>query len=99
SARSAPGAVRCVAGVSRGVVDKTHLAEELRPYGVEHIPDGIRRFDGHQRAFVKVQDGCLLNCTYCIIPHVRPHLRSRAAEDIVAEVAGLVDNGYQEIVL
>jgi threonylcarbamoyladenosine tRNA methylthiotransferase MtaB len=41
----------------------------------------------------------LLNCTYCIIPHVRPTLRSRAPEDIVAEVGRLVESGYQEIVL
>src|SRR5207245_2062240 len=70
-----------------------------RPFGVTWMPDGIRRFDGHQRAFVKVQDGCLLNCTYCIIPSVRPGLRSRAPEEIVAEVAGLVEGGCQEIVL
>src|SRR5262249_22924925 len=57
------------------------------------------RFDGHQRAFVKVQDGCLLNCSFCIIPKVRPSLRSRAPEEIVAEVAGLVGRGVQEIVL
>src|SRR5262249_20427367 len=68
-------------------------------FGVVHWPRGIRRFDGHQRAFVKVQDGCLLNCTYCIIPQVRPVLRSRRPEDIVAEGAELLASGVQEIVL
>src|SRR5207237_6518220 len=56
-------------------------------------------FDGHQRAFVKVQDGCLLKCTFCIIPQVRPGLRSRAPDEIVDEVAGLVRGRVQEIVL
>ena len=94
-----PQAVGRLPGVTRVITDKTRLAEELRPFGVVALPDGIRRFDGHQRAFVKVQDGCLLNCTFCIIPQVRPSLRSRPAHEIVAEVAGLVSRGVQEIVL
>jgi threonylcarbamoyladenosine tRNA methylthiotransferase MtaB len=86
-------------GVARVVTDKNRLVEELADFGVTHMPRGITRFDGHQRAFVKVQDGCLLNCTFCIIPSVRPAMRSRPAAEIVAEVRHLVDNGCQEIVL
>src|SRR5262249_45820515 len=51
------------------------------------------------RAFVKVQDGCLLNCSFCIIPKVRPVLRSRTPDQIAAEVTKLIQNGYREIVL
>ncbi len=94
-----PDAVRRLPGVVKVVADKTRIVEDLQPFGVEHPIDGISRFDEHQRAFVKVQDGCLLNCSYCIIPHVRPALRSRTPEEIVAEVARLVENGYREIVL
>ena len=94
-----PAAVAALPGVVKVVTDKERLAEELRDFGVSAVPAGITRFDGHQRAFVKVQDGCLLNCTYCIIPHVRPTLRSRPPEEIVAEVRGLVERGCQEIVL
>src|SRR5262249_46081734 len=71
----------------------------LAPFGVTDWQAGISRFDGHQRAFVKVQGGCLLNCSYCIIPHVRPALRSRPAEEITDEVARLVGAGYREVVL
>lgn len=92
-------AVRRLPGVVRVVTDKERLPEELKEFGVTHWPRGIQRFDGHQRAFVKVQDGCLLNCTYCIIPQVRPVLRSRAPDDIVAEVSNLVAGGVQEVVL
>ncbi len=94
-----PEQVARLPGVSRVIADKSKLAEELRPFGVKALPRGIRRFDGHQRAFVKVQDGCLLNCSYCIIPRVRPVLRSRPLEDIRQEVAGLAGAGYREIVL
>jgi threonylcarbamoyladenosine tRNA methylthiotransferase MtaB len=98
-ATRAPETVARLPGVVKVVTDKARLAEGLREFGVSAVPRGITRFDGHQRAFVKVQDGCLLNCTYCIIPQVRPVLRSRPPEEIVAEVRGLVDRGCQEIVL
>jgi threonylcarbamoyladenosine tRNA methylthiotransferase MtaB len=94
-----PETVSRLPGVIKVITDKTRLAEELRPLGVRRSPAGISRFDGHQRAFVKVQDGCLLNCSYCIIPHVRPILRSRPLEAIAAEVARLVEGGCREIVL
>src|SRR5437773_774823 len=98
-ATRAPDAVARLPGVVRVVTDKAKLAQELADFGVATLPAGITRFDDHQRAFVKVQDGCLLNCTYCIIPSVRPTVRSRAPEEIVAEVTDLVANGYPEIVL
>ncbi len=59
----------------------------------------INLFDAHTRAFVKVQDGCNSFCTYCIIPYVRGRSRSRKREEIIAEVKGLIENGFKEIVL
>lgn len=94
-----PDAVARLPGVVKVVTDKQHLLEELRDFGVTRQPAGISRFDGHQRAFVKVQDGCLLNCTFCIIPQVRPVLRSRPVEEIAAEVSRLVAGGCPEVVL
>jgi len=94
-----PQTVARLPGVAKVITDKHRLGEELKEFGVKELPGGITRFDGHQRAFVKVQDGCLLNCTYCIIPRVRPVLHSRPLEEVVAEVAGLVARGCQEIVL
>ena len=98
-ATRAPAEVARLPGVARVITDKTRLADELRPFGVRALPRGITRFDGHQRAFVKVQDGCLLNCTFCIIPSVRPGLRSRGPEEIADEVARLVAGGCREVVL
>lgn len=94
-----PDAVAKLPGVVRVITDKTRLDTELREFGVEMMPTGISRFDDHQRAFVKVQDGCVLNCTYCIIPSVRPVLRSRTPDAIIAEVEALLQSGYHEIVL
>jgi threonylcarbamoyladenosine tRNA methylthiotransferase MtaB len=94
-----PEAVSRLPGVAKVVTDKEHVLDELRPFGVTARLAGIARFDGHQRAFVKVQDGCLLHCSFCIIPQVRPTVRSRPVTEIVAEVERLVGAGYQEIVL
>lgn len=60
---------------------------------------GITKFFGHTRAFLKIQDGCNNLCSYCKIPLVRGHSRSRPFEDIIKEVKELVKNGYKEIVL
>ncbi|MFO0880402.1 MAG: tRNA (N(6)-L-threonylcarbamoyladenosine(37)-C(2))-methylthiotransferase MtaB [Gemmataceae bacterium] len=94
-----PAAVARLPGVSQVITDKLRLVDELAPFGVVSPLPGISRFDGHQRAFVKVQDGCLLNCAFCIIPSVRPVVRSRPAAEIADEVLRLVEAGYREVVL
>ena len=59
----------------------------------------ISRFDRHMRAFIKVEDGCDLNCSFCIIPRVRGRAVSRPMESTVDEARRLVDHGHREIVL
>lgn len=59
----------------------------------------IDGFAGHQRAFLKVQDGCDAFCTYCIIPRLRPVLRSKSVEAAVVEARSLVEAGHREIIL
>lgn len=51
------------------------------------------------RAFVKIEDGCNMSCTYCIIPLARGRARSRPQVEIVNEIKALVDSGYQEVIL
>jgi ribosomal protein S12 methylthiotransferase len=50
-------------------------------------------------AYVKISEGCDYTCSFCIIPKLRGTHRSRAAEDIVAEVRGLAERGVKEIIL
>lgn len=78
---------------------KEKLIDQMFP-GEEGLPEfNIQTFDGHTRAFVKVQDGCNSFCTYCIIPYVRGRSRSRPISEVVKEVEGLVANGYKEVVI
>lgn len=58
-----------------------------------------KKYVNNTRAFVKIQDGCGMFCTYCIIPYSRGNFRSKSLEDIISEVSGLANAGYKEIVL
>ena len=51
------------------------------------------------RAMVKIQEGCDQVCAYCIVPKVRGRERSIPADAIVAEIRGLIDAGFKEVVL
>lgn len=55
--------------------------------------------DSRTRATLKIQDGCVNYCAYCVIPYARGPLRSRPLDEISAEVEALANEGYQEIVL
>ncbi len=59
----------------------------------------INDFNEHTRAFVKIQDGCDNYCSYCVIPFVRGHSRSKNKDLVLEEISNLVKKGYKEIVL
>jgi threonylcarbamoyladenosine tRNA methylthiotransferase MtaB len=98
-ATRAPEEVAALPNVTEVVTDKRELPDLLGRFGVTDVPTGISGFGRRHRAYVKVQDGCLLRCSFCIIPHVRPQLESRPLQHILDEVRRLVDRGYREVVL
>src|SRR5437762_3798582 len=98
-AKRAPDEIAKLPNVAEIITDKREIPDLLGRFGVVDMPTGISRFGSRHRAYVKVQDGCLLRCSYCIIPYVRPHFSSRPMEHVLAEVRRLVDGGYREIVL
>ena len=57
------------------------------------------KFNGHTRAFLKIQDGCNGRCSYCIIPLARGPSRSIPEEEAIRRVDELSCAGYREIVL
>lgn len=63
----------------------------------EQLPAGA--VPGRTRAMLKIQDGCVNFCSYCIIPYTRGRLRSLPVEAAAAETKKLHDQGYKEIVL
>lgn len=98
-ATRAPEEVAALPGVAEVVTDKRELPDLLGRFGVVDLPRGISGLSGRSRAYVKVQDGCLLNCSYCIIPKVRPQMFSRPLTEVVNEIRSLIEGGFREVVL
>ena len=73
------------------------LDDALRRREFEVLPAG--GMAERTRAMLKVEDGCVNFCTYCIVPYVRGREKSRKPGDILAEFRGLVEAGYKEITL
>ena len=63
----------------------------------EELPAGA--VSGHTRALLKIQDGCVNFCSYCIIPYTRGRVRSLPMEAAVRQVAELDRQGYRELVI
>ncbi len=53
----------------------------------------------HNRAFIKIEDGCDNFCSYCIIPYVRGSVRSKDFSKVISEAKSLADHNHKEIVL
>ncbi|MBI4350648.1 MAG: MiaB/RimO family radical SAM methylthiotransferase [Elusimicrobia bacterium] len=67
--------------------------------GCRAAPSELRGFQGHSRAFVKIQDGCNMDCRYCIIPAVRPRLSCLSYPELESQARTLIEQGYPELVL
>lgn len=59
----------------------------------------VTNYENHTKAFIKIQEGCNFNCSYCIIPSVRGRARSMDEAMILKEAIILAQNGYNELVL
>lgn len=63
----------------------------------ENLPAG--GLEGRTRAMLKIEDGCVNFCSYCIIPYARGRVRSMSPDHAAQEARRLAEAGYQEIVL
>lgn len=62
-------------------------------------PLTLRQFEGKTRAFLKIQQGCELFCSYCIIPKARGAMVSMEPEEVLKQAEELIKADYKEIVL
>lgn len=81
------------------IVEESRDPAAVRPpdsaVPVSYVP---LRF-GPTRGLVKIEDGCNMACSFCIIPSTRGRQRSRSVNAVVADVQGLVAGGYTEVVV
>lgn len=97
------GAVFGVMGHSEKEKIGELLLREERFYEIgdlNHIDTTIvENFVGKSRAFIKIQEGCDFECSYCIIPSVRGKARSHDMDTILDQIRLLASNGFGEFVL
>ena len=89
-----------VENLLRAAAEKQHqelLDNALRRREFEILPAG--GLSERTRAMLKVQDGCVNFCSYCIIPYTRGPVRSAPLELVVAQAKELEQKGYREIIV
>lgn len=80
---------------NKNVSDKIIVPSESKSYEELEISNQTEM----TRAYIKIQDGCNMYCSYCLIPYARGNIVSRDIPSIVKESKRLANNGFKEIVL
>lgn len=104
SFRPRPGAVWAKPDLCLGNEAKARLLDGPWPDVCEgRFPGGYPPFCisafSRARAVLKIQDGCVHRCTYCIVPQTRGGPRSRSPHEALAEARALLAAGHAELVL
>ncbi len=92
--------IKLVEAVEKAVSDGEgcrNIDEPFKRRAIEKLPAGAA--SGRTRAMLKIQDGCVNFCSYCIIPYTRGRLVSLPIEDAVREAARIDAEGFKELVL
>lgn len=76
----------------------THVIRN-RPGKGSFVQDNVGLYIGQTRANLKIQDGCDVCCSFCIIPQTRGRARSRQFADVVREATALLQAGHRELVI
>jgi len=109
-----PDEIATIPGVSLvlGAAEKFNLHEHVKRLSEDGPADviageieNVRQFSSafsfldRTRTFLKVQDGCDYNCSFCTIPLARGASRSDTVENVVQQAQALAEQGVKEIVL
>lgn len=89
--------VELMLSAMEGKTRAEQLDNALRRREFEVLPAG--GLEERTRAMLKVQDGCVNFCSYCIIPYTRGPIRSAPVDVAVSQAQELARRGYREIVV
>lgn len=92
-----PDLVRAVRGKAADTAERI-LVHDLRT-ARQVATIGAEAFTGQTRAFLKVQEGCDLFCSFCIVPFARGRSRSVPPRQVLEQLRMLAARGFQEVVL
>lgn len=84
-----------------GVTTPAHLKTGIDPdnKNIEQFWDVKPSYQSNFEAFIPIQNGCDKFCSFCAVPYTRGREVSRPSEDIFAEIALLVSQGFKSITL
>lgn len=97
-----PGKTKLTAALPESLTRPDHPTVPLCSPGEKNegfSEDGCGYYPERTRANLKIQEGCDLSCSYCIVPKARGPARSRQWNDVLRESRELLANGHREIVL
>jgi len=109
-----PNEIAAIPGVDLvlGAAEKFNIAKHIKELvkgdsakicscDIEEVADFHSSFslNDRTRTFLKVQDGCDYNCSFCTIPMARGKSRSDSIENVISNARHLADHGVKEIVL
>jgi threonylcarbamoyladenosine tRNA methylthiotransferase MtaB len=80
-------------------LDSLAMPNRVSTDGIETDTFTISSFGDTTRAFLKVQDGCDIGCSFCIIPQLRKEPRDKTIDAAVREATALTEASYREIVV
>lgn len=80
---------------NKGAIDKIIAPSETKTFEELQISNQTEM----TRSYLKIQDGCNMYCSYCLIPYARGNIVSRDIPSIVEETKRLAKNNFKEIVL
>ena len=75
----------------------THVDDAMKRRSFEELPAG--GLSGRTRCMLKVEDGCVNFCSYCIIPYARGPVRSLPLDRAAAQAGAMAQAGYKELVV
>lgn len=93
-----------------GNKEKTDIEKYMALSDIKSVVEGIDKandidsymitgFEGRQKAFVQIQQGCNHRCTYCIVPYARGKSRSASVQSVVEQIKILLQQGLSKICL
>ncbi len=86
-----------IQNMEKGDLAKVQVSDIQKEILFSETP--ISSFHFHTRAFLKIQDGCSSQCSYCIVPRARGPSRSLSPERVIANLKILKERGFKEVVI
>jgi threonylcarbamoyladenosine tRNA methylthiotransferase MtaB len=101
-AASQPEEAAALPGVALVVHEKDQIVETVHArWGQAAVEDASALLPPARgtRALLKIEDGCDVRCSFCVIPKTRGHQRSRSLSAVLADARQMIEGGHRELLV